>query len=209
MRHVSWGLVALCGLMTACSARSGGSSKNSLGARCTIEDHTSNKKVCSGTSVLECYSVTDEKATTDLTWNFDKDCKENGMVCVSGACTDGPSANDDAGVGGGGSDAAGPISTDCPNLAGTWSIREHCDPGQVDKTLVVTQSGCSFSFSGAGLTSVSGTISGSDTVTVTGTSSAGPTSCTGTIDMKLSGSAIDQLDLICEPTCSISVKPVE
>jgi hypothetical protein len=70
-----------------------------------------------------------------------------------GSGNGGASASASGGAASGGQANGGTTSSGCPNLAGSWTIKMYCQPGQVGKTVEVTQTGCtatvpSFNFSG-------------------------------------------------------------
>lgn len=116
------------------------------------------------------------------------------LACAAGCGDDdGPSPAPDGG------DQDSGAGDSCPNVAGNWTIDEHCGGAPlIGMRVPVTQSGCDFTTGGAfaGFTgsvdgngdfSMSGVASG-QTVTCTGT--ATPTliteSCTGNCDVVLS-----------------------
>ena len=94
--------------------------------------------------------------------------------------------------------------TGCIDLSGTWVFEEHCDPAYVDTPVTVSQSGCSFSFSGGGLSNASGTVSGTSSVIIAGQSAQGPISCTGEVEIK--ENAAHEVELDCTPTCDLKVE---
>lgn len=68
----------------------------------------------------------------------------------------------------------------CPNLAGTWTIDQHCGGASViGMTVPLTQSGCTFTTGGtfAGFT---GTVTDDGTLTFSGVANGSTIDCTGT-----------------------------
>jgi hypothetical protein len=181
------------------------------GGTCKQSQQQSDVKVCDTTRsmALEC-KETDVAGT--YAWKQDKDCAAQGLTCSNGACvaqtstdTSGGSTGSDTSGGSTGSDTSGGSSGGaCSDLSGTWSFDSHCDSQYVGSSVTVSQSGCQFSFTGGGISNASGTISGTTSITVSGTSSAGIVSCNGTVEMK-SGAA-HQVDLSCSPTCDLKLK---
>jgi len=97
------------------------------------------------------------------------------LMLVLAACSD-----DDGGAStldGGDEDAGGGA---CPNLAGTWTISEHCGGAPlIGMTVPVTQSGCVITTGGtfAGFT---GTVGNDGAFTLDGVANGTSVSCTGT-----------------------------
>lgn len=100
------------------------------------------------------------------------------------ACTVEPVEDDD------GSASSGSGSGQCSNLAGSWTVSQHCESSEVGETFIVTQSGCNVSIEPYGF---SGTLQSDGSFSSTGMPpGAGTLTCTGTA----TGDTIDQ---VCEP----------
>lgn len=92
-----------------------------------------------------------------------------------------------------GSSDAGATSAACPNVAGTWTITEHCDTTLVGQTAVVAQTGCSLSFA-APFNGFTGTVASDGALTL-----GGPQTCSGT-------ASSSDLTLNCTPgTCVVKL----
>lgn len=179
------------------SSGRGGGSTASVGGSCTESQSKSDQKVCDSSRklALECKAATE---AGKFEWKEDKNCGAQGLTCSSGACVaPTTSGSGDA------STASDSTSGACTDLAGTWTFSSHCTSSYEGTSLSVSQSGCTFSFSGGGLSAASGTVSGSS-LTVSGIGSQGVTNCSGTIEF--SGSTADQLELSCTPTCNVKLK---
>lgn len=180
----------------ACTAaRSKGGGSKAAGDSCTSAQAESDEQVCTSSrdETLEC-----KENDGKFTWKVDKDCAALGQTCSNGECVE-KSATPDVATGG---DSGS--STACPDFSGLWAFEKHCELQYLGTTVNVSQSGCSFSFSGGGLTSASGSIvATASTIAVTGTSSNGPISCVGTYEEKESG--VTGITIDC-PSCDIEVK---
>jgi hypothetical protein len=88
---------------------------------------------------------------------------------------------------GGGSDAG------CPDIAGNWTVTQHCDSSLIGMSAAVTETNCSLSFA-APFDGFTGSIGSDGTVTL-----SGPQSCTGK-------PAADTISLSCTPgTCAVTL----
>ena len=98
------------------------------------------------------------------------------LVLLALACgdDDGGSPTTDGGEqdsGGGGA---------CPNLAGSWTITEHCGGAPlIGMTVPVTQNGCDFTTAGA-FPGFVGTITADGNITFSGVANGTTIDCTGT-----------------------------
>jgi hypothetical protein len=88
--------------------------------------------------------------------------------------------------------------SDCPSIAGTWTIVSHCEPSLVNETVTVTQSGCGILYAEP-FSGWSGTISSEGVVTATGPAGPDQITCTGTV----TGSS---WSLTCTPPCSVTLQ---
>lgn len=71
-------------------------------------------------------------------------------------------------------------SASCPELQGTWIIKEHCEPSQVNQAVMVTQDNCSISLAKP-FDGFRGIVSADGSVSVVGTTPGGSVmSCEGT-----------------------------
>jgi hypothetical protein len=68
--------------------------------------------------------------------------------------------------------------TDCPDVAGSWTIRDHCEASLVGDPVVITQNGCSFTADWGGGSVFTGTFTG-NTGTMTGDTGSQTLTCTG------------------------------
>jgi hypothetical protein len=106
-------------------------------------------------------------------------------ACSSGSTTTVGSASDGGGAGGGGGA--------CPNVAGMWTVKTHCDPSLVGDTMTVTQSNCSLTFS-APFNGFNATVTSDDKISV-----SGPQTCTGT-------ASASSIAMTCTPgTCMVTL----
>jgi hypothetical protein len=108
---------------------------------------------------MECKGPT---AASGYEWQLGDDCGALGQSCVAGACQD-------ASTGG-----------SCPNVAGSWTITQHCEGSLIGAAYAVTQSQCSFSIATVGW---SGAVDAQGHITMSGEGAPGTTlTCTGTVD---------------------------
>jgi hypothetical protein len=82
-----------------------------------------------------------------------------------------------AGCGGGNGNGNG----DCPDMAGTWEVVEHCEAGVVGTEAVVTQNGCEIVSVWEGDATFTGTINADGSMTFSGDPGGGTINCTGTL----------------------------
>lgn len=101
-------------------------------------------------------------------------------VCVIGCGDDdggGAGTSGSGGSGGGDQDSGG---GNCPNLAGSWTIDEHCGGAPlIGMTVPVTQDGCEFTTSGA-FAGFTGTLNENGDFTMSGEAGGMTITCTGT-----------------------------
>jgi len=81
-----------------------------------------------------------------------------------------------AGCGGGGGS-----NDNCPSMAGTWTVTEHCEAPVVGSQVVVTQFGCDITSVWDGSATFTGTIDESGNSTISGNPGGGPITCTGSV----------------------------
>lgn len=106
-------------------------------------------------------------------------------VCIVACGDDDGGASGTSGSGGsGGTSGSGDQDSGggnaCPNLAGTWTIDEHCGGAPlIGMSVPVTQAGCEFTTSGpfAGFT---GTVDEDGAFTMSGVANGATITCTGT-----------------------------
>ena len=110
------------------------------------------------------------------------------LACSSSSTGTGTSStSSDAGGGSGGGNGA------CPNVAGMWTVKNHCDQSLVGDALTVTQTNCSLTFS-APFNGFTGTVTSDDKITI-----GGPQSCTGT-------ATSTSIAMSCTPgTCAVTL----
>jgi hypothetical protein len=86
-----------------------------------------------------------------------------------------------------GGDDAQPADTKdaavCPDLAGTWTITSHCSAALVGTTVMVTQSDCTLTTSGA-FPGFTGEVQNDGSLALSGTSSGMSVSCMGVASNK-------------------------
>jgi len=93
----------------------------------------------------------------------------------------------------GGNGGTGGNGGSCPNLAGTWTITEHCSAEFVGMTQTITQTGCEFaSATSTGTTTINpdGSFSFSDTYM------GNPFECTGT-------ATVTRISQVCTGDCTV------
>lgn len=88
--------------------------------------------------------------------------------------------------GGGG---GGNVNQGCPDVSGTWSMDQHCDPGMVGDAFEVTQSGCNLSVPSQGWT---GSVTAVGGISMGGPAGGSVLTCTGTASQT-------QLTVECQP----------
>jgi len=81
----------------------------------------------------------------------------------------------------GGDDNTQAKSPGCPELAGTWTITDHCDPDLKGTMVPITQDGCTVSTGGT-FAGLSGPIGSSGQLDLKGTLAGTALSCKGQVD---------------------------
>lgn len=112
------------------------------------------------------------------------------VVCMLlAACGDDDGSED---TGGGDGDASG---DSCPDLEGSWTIKEHCGPNLVGMTVTVTQDGCDLVVHDMG--DYTGSVKANGEFTLAGDSAnAMPVMCSGT-------ATATKIQETCASTCNV------
>ena len=109
------------------------------------------------------------EATGNSSWTWTDGSETcSGTSQISGNRTTGSGCGSDQPTGTGGT---------CPDISGTWTITNHCESEMIGSPATVLQNGCSITVSEWNFT---GTVSSSGAITMSGSPSGDPMTCTGT-----------------------------
>lgn len=127
-----------------------------------------------GTTTINSLSLTLNSDCSEVTGNSTWTWTDGSDTCsgtsqISGNRTTGSGCGTDEPTGTGGS---------CPDISGTWTITNHCESEMIGSLATVTQTGCSIAVSEWNFT---GTVSSTGAITMNGSPSGDPMTCTGTV----------------------------
>lgn len=181
----------LAALVLACGPTrgGGGGDDEGVGDPCTTRDAEEDAHICDGRRALECKTNDDG----DLVWEIDEDCGASGQSCVSGECRlIDTGVNNGEGNNGNNGNTITPAT--CPDVSGTWTFEDHCEPSLIGTSYEVFQTGCNLTVSTVGWT---GFIESDGAVTI-----SGPIDETTTLTCE--GHATEtRLEASCVPTCDV------